>query len=69
MLKIGKKMESSMNMMAPNYLDRKIIQYLSTGINSYQELARICGVTRNTVYRRIAPLKIKESLRTYFAVR
>ncbi|MGD0645169.1 MAG: Lrp/AsnC family transcriptional regulator [Candidatus Bathyarchaeia archaeon] len=48
-------------------LDRKIIQYLSSGINSYEELARTCGVTRNTVYRRIAALEnkgiIKNTLR------
>ena len=48
-------------------LDREIIQYLSSGTNSYQELARICNVTRNTVYRRIAALEkegiIKSTLR------
>jgi DNA-binding Lrp family transcriptional regulator len=38
-------------------LDRKIIQHLSSGTSSYQELARICSVTRNTVYRRIAALE------------
>jgi DNA-binding Lrp family transcriptional regulator len=45
--------------MAIDDLDRKIIQYLSSGTNSYQELARTCGVTRNTVYRRIAVLENK----------
>lgn len=48
-------------------LDRKIIRDLSSGISSYEELARICGVTRNTVYRRIAVLEnkgiIKNTLR------
>jgi DNA-binding Lrp family transcriptional regulator len=48
-------------------LDRKIVQYLSSGTNSYQELARVCNVTRNTVYRRIATLEkegiIKNTLR------
>jgi DNA-binding Lrp family transcriptional regulator len=40
-------------------LDRRIIQVLSTGTSSYQELARTCNVTRNTVYRRIAALENK----------
>jgi DNA-binding Lrp family transcriptional regulator len=43
--------------MALDDLDRKIIQYLSSGTNSYQELARNCDVTRNTIYRRIALLE------------
>jgi DNA-binding Lrp family transcriptional regulator len=34
-------------------LDKLIIQHLSTGINSYEQLAQTCGVTRNTIYRRI----------------
>jgi DNA-binding Lrp family transcriptional regulator len=38
-------------------LDRKIVQYLCHGIYSYQDLAKKCGVTRNTVYRRIAFLE------------
>ncbi|HCW06804.1 MAG TPA: hypothetical protein DGG95_05500 [Cytophagales bacterium] len=38
-------------------MDRKIIQHLSSGTSSYQELARSCNVTRNTVYRRIAALE------------
>jgi DNA-binding Lrp family transcriptional regulator len=38
-------------------LDKRIIQYLSLGTNSYQELARACNVTRNTIYRRIAALE------------
>lgn len=40
-------------------LDRKIIQNLSAGTSSYEELARTCNVTRNTVYRRIAVLENK----------
>lgn len=40
-------------------LDKKILQYLSSGISSYENLARDCGVTRNTVYRRIALLEKK----------
>jgi len=53
--------------MALDDIDRKIIQYLSLGTNSYQELARTCNVTRNTIYRRIAALEnegvIKNTLR------
>lgn len=48
-------------------LDRKLLQHLSTGTNSYAELARLCHVTRNTVYRRIAALErrgiIKNTIR------
>lgn len=40
-------------------LDKKIIQYLSVGTSSYEELARQCNVTRNTVYRRLSVLKNK----------
>lgn len=40
-------------------LDKKLIQYLSIGTGSYEELARLCNVTRNTVYRRIAALENK----------
>jgi DNA-binding Lrp family transcriptional regulator len=40
-------------------LDKKLIQYLSVGTGSYEELARLCNVTRNTVYRRIAALENK----------
>jgi DNA-binding Lrp family transcriptional regulator len=40
-------------------LDRKILQNLTIGMSSYQELARTCNVTRNTVYRRIAALESK----------
>lgn len=38
-------------------LDKKLLQYLGTGTRSYAELARLCQVTRNTVYRRIASLE------------
>ena len=38
-------------------LDKKIIQYLSAGTSSYEELARRCNVTRNTIYRRISALE------------
>jgi len=43
--------------MALDDLDKKILQYLSAGTSSYEELARTCNVTRNTVYRRIAALE------------
>lgn len=53
--------------MAFDNLDKKIIQCLSAGTCSYEELARQCNVTRNTVYRRIALLEekgiIKNTLR------
>ena len=61
------KTRKEMHITALDHLDRKIIQYLTSGINSYQELARTCGITRNTVYRRIAALEnkgvIKNTLR------
>ena len=40
-------------------LDKKILQHLSIGICSYEDLANQCKVTRNTVYRRIALLEEK----------
>ncbi len=40
-------------------LDKRILQHLSAGISSYEELARECNVTRNTVYRRMAALEKK----------
>jgi DNA-binding Lrp family transcriptional regulator len=40
-------------------LDKKIIQCLSVGTSSYEELAKQCNVTRNTVYRRISALEDK----------
>ncbi len=38
-------------------IDKKILQHLSSGIKSYDELARMCEVSRNTIYRRIAALE------------
>ncbi len=40
-------------------LDKKILQHLSNGTSSYEELAHQCNVTRNTVYRRISLLEEK----------
>jgi DNA-binding Lrp family transcriptional regulator len=40
-------------------LDKKILRNLSVGTSSYEELARTCNVSRNTVYRRIAALESK----------
>jgi DNA-binding Lrp family transcriptional regulator len=44
-------------------LDKAIIQCLSMGARSYQEMAENCNVTRNTVYRRIADLEKKGIIR------
>jgi DNA-binding Lrp family transcriptional regulator len=38
-------------------IDKRIIQELSKGIYSYEELANQIGMSRNTVYRRIAVLE------------
>lgn len=38
-------------------LDRKLLQILSRGANSYEDIAQQCNVTRNTVYRHIAFLE------------
>ncbi|MBN1245597.1 Lrp/AsnC family transcriptional regulator [Candidatus Bathyarchaeota archaeon] len=38
-------------------LDEKILRHLSVGANSYEELAKLCNVTRSTVYRRITKLE------------
>ncbi len=43
--------------MSVDDLDKKLLQRLSSGISSYENLARECGVTRNTAYRRIASLE------------
>jgi DNA-binding Lrp family transcriptional regulator len=39
--------------MSLDELDKRIVQLLSVGISSYEDLARECKVTRNTVYRRM----------------
>jgi DNA-binding Lrp family transcriptional regulator len=44
-------------LMTLDALDKKIITYLSTGTSSYEELANLCGVSRNTIYRRIVALE------------
>lgn len=38
-------------------LDKKILQNLSVGVESYQQLAKTCNITRNKLYRRIASLE------------
>ena len=38
-------------------LDRKIIQEMTKGVNSYEDLADKCSVTRSTVYRRVNSLE------------
>jgi len=38
-------------------MDKKIIQEMANGINSYEELAKKFGVTRSTVYRRVMNLE------------
>jgi len=38
-------------------LDEKILHHISIGANSYDELAKLCNVTRSTVYRRIRKLE------------
>ena len=38
-------------------LDKKIIQEMGKGINSYEALAKKCNVTRSTIYRRITRLE------------
>ena len=40
-------------------IDRKIVKYICSGIYSYEELAKLCDVSRNTIYRRIANLEKK----------
>jgi len=40
-------------------LDRKIILNLSRGVHSYAEIAKKCGVGKNTVYRKINRLESK----------
>lgn len=38
-------------------LDKQILQQMSKGISSYEELSRECNVTRSTIYRRVASLE------------
>ena len=38
-------------------LDKKLLHELCSGVRSYDELARLCKVTRGTIYRRIAKLE------------
>lgn len=38
-------------------LDKKIIQEMGRGINSYDSLAQKCHVTRSTIYRRVNKLE------------
>ena len=38
-------------------LDRKILQHISEGVYSYEDLAELCKAGRNTVYRRIEKLE------------
>ena len=38
-------------------LDMKILRYLCRGIYSYNDLAKLCKVGRNTIYRRIDKLE------------
>jgi DNA-binding Lrp family transcriptional regulator len=40
-------------------VDKCLLQHLSNGVFSYEDLARKCGVSRNTVYRRVAVLEKK----------
>jgi DNA-binding Lrp family transcriptional regulator len=51
-------------------LDEKIIHYLTIGANSYDELAKLCNVTRSTAYRRIRRLEKEKIIvrRIKFAV-
>jgi DNA-binding Lrp family transcriptional regulator len=38
-------------------LDMKVLKYMCEGLYSYDDLAKRCGVGRNTVYRRISKLE------------
>jgi DNA-binding Lrp family transcriptional regulator len=38
-------------------LDKKIIQEMGKGINSYEALVKKCNVTRSTIYRRVTRLE------------
>ena len=37
--------------------DKRIVKYISTGIQSYNDLSKLCNIGRNTVYRRIEKLE------------
>ena len=38
-------------------LDKKIVHYICSGVYSYSDLAELCNVGRNTIYRRIDKLE------------
>jgi len=38
-------------------LDKKIVHYVCSGVHSYNDLAKLCGVGRNTIYRRLGKLE------------
>lgn len=44
-------------------LDRRILQRMSSGINSYDDLSHECNVTRSTIYRRVALLEKRGLIR------
>ncbi len=44
-------------MVVLDYIDKRILQHISEGVSSYQELAKECNVTRNTIYRRMSTLE------------
>lgn len=44
-------------MVSIDELDKKIIQEMGKGVNSYDSLAKICNVTRSTIYRRLNRLE------------
>jgi len=44
-------------------LDRKIVSFMSGGVYSYGELAKLCGVGRSTIYRRVEELERKGVIR------
>ena len=38
-------------------LDRKIVRHICNGVYSYEALGKLCGASRNTIYRRIDRLE------------
>ena len=38
-------------------LDKKIVHYVCSGVHSYIDLAKLCSVGRNTIYRRLEKLE------------